>query len=296
MKRWVKAFFGFSRAETNAFLILIPLMIVLIFSEPAYRYWYVRQPRDYSKEKHQLDSLVATMEWPSDSMPSNPQTEVAKKLVAFDPNESTKDDFMNMGFSQSLSNRIINYRAKGGKFLTKKDLGKIYGMDSILFQKVRPYITLPETKSSVNRAFKSDVKEKTTAPKFDLNTADTIQLKKIYGIGPKLAGRIISYRTKLGGFVVSNQLAEVYGLDSATVRELCNKSFVAENFEPTRINVNTATERDLAAHPYIKYKLAKAIVAYRLQHGPFISLNDLRKIAIIGEADLEKMRPYLAIQ
>jgi competence protein ComEA len=295
LKLWVKGFFGFSRAETNAFFILIPLMVLLIFSEPAFRYWFVRQPRDYSKEKHHLDSLVATMEWPSDSVSTDRKRE-ANNLFVFDPNRSTKEDFLRLGFGEALSNRIINYRTKGGNFATKKDLKKIYGMDSVFFRKLSPYIKLPETITRAKSVFKLEVKEKPLATRFDLNTADTSQLVKIYGIGFKLAKRIITYRSKLGGFVTSNQLNEVYGLDSTVVTELFRKSFISESFQPTRINVNTATEKSLAGHPYVKYKLAKAITAYRAQHGPFGTIDDLKKIAIIDEADFQKMRPYLVSQ
>lgn len=292
LKLWIKAFFGFSRAETNAFLILIPLMLFLIFSEPAYQYWFVRQPSDYSNEKHLLDSLVAVMEWPSDSISTDVKAK-GNNLFRFNPNLSTKDDFMGLGFTQALATRIINYRAKGGKFITKKDLKKIYGMDSSLFAKLAPYIELPEDITVAKSIAKSKEKKKAVISKFDLNAADTTQLTGIYGIGPKLAKRIITYRTKLGGFVLNSQLNEVFGLDSVVVNELLGKSFISDNFQPTQINMNAAPERELAAHPYIKTKLARAIIAYRKQHGAFSSIDDLKKIAIVGETDLQKIRPYL---
>jgi DNA uptake protein ComE-like DNA-binding protein len=292
LKLWIKGFFGFSRAETNAFLILIPLMFLLIFSESVFQYWYVRQPSDYSNEKHELDSLIATMEWPSDSA-ALPVGAKARELFAFDPNLATKEDFMELGFNQSLSKRIINYRAKGGKFIIKRDLKKIYGMDSGFFQKVSPYIQLPEIIVEPKRN-KPETKQKPNFSKFDLNTADSSQLISVYGIGPKLAKRIIAYRTKLGGFILARQLTEVYGLDSTARKQLLERTFISENFQPEKINLNTVNERDLAAHPYVKYKLAKAIIAFRAQHGAFNTVDDLKKIAIMQEADIEKIRPYLS--
>jgi len=270
-------------------------MILLIFSEPVYQYWFVRQPRDYSKEKHRLDSLVAKMEWRQDSLPSKTEIKVMK-LFSFDPNQTTIDEFTRLGFSQTLANRIINYRAKGGRFVTKKDLRKIYGMDSVFYQKISPYIVIPETLSKSKETPKFVAKEKLVAIKFDLNTADTSQLIKIYGVGPKLAHRIIAYRQKLGGFVFGNQLKEIYGLDSLVVMELQRRSYIHEAFQPKQLNINTAAERELASHPYIKYKFAKAIVAYRMQHGAFTSMDDLKKIAIIGETDFQRMKPYTVVQ
>jgi competence ComEA-like helix-hairpin-helix protein len=311
IKNWVKNFFAFSRTETNAFLILIPLMILLIFSEPIYRYWFVRQPQDYSKEKNQLDSLLATFDPDSpdgyrdrdeeDSNAEKIKTETSSspiKLFSFNPNSSSKEELMQLGFKEFLAKRIINYKDKGGKFFAKKDLMKIYGMDSSLYKKLYPFIDLPENRFQEKSIQKIEAKEKTTFTKtafskFDLNTADTSQLISVYGIGSKLSQRIISYREKLGGFISESQLKEVYGLDSSVVKNLLAKSFIDKNFQPHQLNINKATQQALAAHPYIKYKIAQAIVAYRFQHGDFKTIDALQKIVLIDKAQFEKMKPYL---
>ncbi len=292
MKSWIKSFFGFSRRETNAFLILLPLMFVLIFSEPIYRYWFVQQDHDYSKEANQLDSLIATWKWESDSAAIETRA-ISRELFAFDPNRSSKEELMKLGFSKSFANRVVNYRIKGGKFFVKNDLMKIYGMDTVLFKQLIPFVNLPETILKDRAVSKAEPKEKSSVAKFDLNKADTSQLIKIYGIGSKLSLRIISYREKLGGFISSSQLNEVYGLDSIVVKELVSRSFIDQNFLPKQINVNTATDKELGSHPYIKYKLAKAIGAYRMQHGSFAAVDDLKRITIIDADAFARMKPYL---
>lgn len=295
IKSWVRSFFGFSRAETNAFLILLPLMLVLIFSEPVYRYWFVRQQNDYSKETKRLDSLMATWKWESDSVINESVTPVIKSF-SFDPNQSTREELADLGFNRSLATRIVNYRLKGGKFFVKRDLMKIYGMDSMHYQRLIPFISLPEKISKEKTSKKFDTKEKPAVAKFDLNQADTSRLVKIYGIGPKLSLRIVSYRDKLGGFIFQSQLQEVYGLDSTVVRELISKSFIEENFQARQVNINSATEKELGVHPYIKYKLARAIVAYRMQHGAFTAVDDLKKLTIIDENTFLRMKPYIIAQ
>ncbi len=292
LRAWIRSFFGFSRTESNAFLILLPLMVLLIFSEPVYRYWFVWQPQDFSKEKKELDSLMAAWRWEDrDSTVSIP---LERKLFHFNPNLATRDDLVELGFGSSVANRIIHYRLKGGKFVVKKDLMKMYGMDSVLYKKLVPFIDLPEKIEKIIEEIKIEPKERPMVEKFDLNTADTSQLIRIYGIGPKLSLRIVVYRQKLGGFNSDDQLKELYGLDSTVIRELVKKSFITENFKPRMIEINEASEQELANHPYISYKLAKAIATYRFQHGRYRSLDELKKIAVMDEVKFQKIKPYLS--
>ena len=45
----------------------------------------------------------------------------------------------------------------------------------------------------------------------ELNSADSVTLQLLHGIGPAYARRIVNYRDRLGGFVSTTQLLEVYG-------------------------------------------------------------------------------------
>jgi competence ComEA-like helix-hairpin-helix protein len=299
--RWVKNFFGFSRAQTNAFILLLPLMGIAIFSEPLYRRWISRRSDDFSADQAKLDSLVALLEikkrkeQPIDSS-SFHRTVIKPVLFVFDPNHATPEELQSLGFPKSLATRIAHYREKGGKFRVKRDLLKIYGMDSAFYRQVSPFIRLPEESKKEERITRKAVsKVKETMIRFDLNEADTAQLKKIYGIGEKLSLRIIRYRDGLGGFISARQLEEVYGLDTVVVNRLLKVSFVAEDFQPRRINVNTADEKELSAHPYLPKNAAKAIVAYRFQHGEFNSLSDLEKIQSVGAKTFQKIAPYLKL-
>src|SRR6266852_7150184 len=113
LRAWIRNFFGFSRTETNAFLSLLPVMLMLIFSEPAYRYWFVRQPQDFSRESKELDSLIDTWKW--DEQDSAVNKTLEGKLFSFNPNRVTKEELAELGFTNSLANRIVNYRLQGGK-------------------------------------------------------------------------------------------------------------------------------------------------------------------------------------
>jgi DNA uptake protein ComE-like DNA-binding protein len=291
---WIRAFFGLSRRETRGFLILLPLMVLSLFITPSYRWWKANQQRDFTKENQTLDSLLAHWTWEEKN---NPVNEIETQLFTFNPNIATKEDLQNLGFPENLVIRIDNYRSKKGRFVIKSDLMKMYGMDTALYARLYPFIDLPVEK--LKKEFETIPNERKTfaAPKekFDVNLADTTQLIGIYGIGSKLSLRIINYRNSLGGYISMNQLQEVYGLDTAVVTELNKKAFVDQIFQPNQLDINTATEKELAAHPYISNKLAKAITTYRFQHGNFTSLQDLTKIALVDEAFYTKIKPYLTL-
>jgi len=59
---------------------------------------------------------------------------------------------------------------------------------------------------------------------------------------------------------------------------------------PALVNANTATVGELERLPNIGAVRAAAIVAYRLQHGPFVSLSDLDHVPGIGPATLSRLR------
>jgi competence protein ComEA len=294
LKALIRSVFAFSRSETNAFLILLPLMALIIFSEPAYRYWFVRQPQDFSQDSTRLDSLVAT--WKMEEADSNkiiPQ----KRLFRFDPNVASEKEFVALGFSKPYANRIINYRSKGGKFYIKSDMLKMYGTDTTLYRRLYSFINLPEEieRKSFSTSSETVLKKKPILEKLDLNAADTAQLIKVYGIGQKLSDRIIKYRDRLGGFISLDQLKEVYGLDSAVLSNLNRKFTIQSDYQPKLIPLNTANVKELSSHPYLSFKLANAIVAYRFQHGKFDSIDDLGNVQLMTEAEIERIKPYLTL-
>jgi competence protein ComEA len=58
------------------------------------------------------------------------------------------------------------------------------------------------------------------------------------------------------------------------------------------IDLNSATEAELAALPKIGPALAKRIVEDRSVSGPYRSLDDLDRVPGIGPRTIESIRPY----
>jgi competence protein ComEA len=62
------------------------------------------------------------------------------------------------------------------------------------------------------------------------------------------------------------------------------------------VNVNTATVEELEQLPGIGTSRAKALVDARESRGGFGSVDELVEVKGIGEASLEKLRPYLTTE
>lgn len=281
LRHWIKVFFGFSRTETNGFLILLPLTAIVLFSAPLYQAIYPK--RAPANDDARLDSLLKTLVWETkDSIPP--------VLFAFDPNLVSDSMLIRMGLSARMAGRWVNFRNKGGQFRTWHDVNKLFGIDSGWVQRAIPYMRFP-----VAKTFKS-AKAQANQTLLDINEADTIQLDAVYGIGPALARRITTYRNRLGGFISMDQLHEVYGLDSVVVKNLKKKFFVAPDFKPLRISLQEATAEELSRHPYVHWKEATAIVAWRMQHKGKITRSDLEQIHGITTGWVLRIEPYLLVE
>lgn len=295
IKRWLTHTLGFSHAQTTGFLVLLPLIFLIIFSSTIYRSLQPEHHLDHTATYKKLDSLIADWENNPDSIPVVDK----KPLFAFNPNTATKQELLNLGFTTSLASRLLNYRSKGGVFRKETDLLKLYGMDSMLYTQLAPFIVLPTGELATKKypqKQKAFVATKREPTRFDINKADTTQLKAIYGIGSKLAARVVRYRSSLGGFISTNQLYEVWGLDSIAVDRLTQASFIDHLFCPTTVKVNKATEKELAAHPYLSKAIAKSLVTYRFQHGKFGSPSDLEKVQTLDMRTIQKIAPYLSFE
>ena len=332
--RWLRRYFGFSRSETQGFILLLLLMLgaaalpgLLRPAAPIY---------DPAGDARQLDQMVARLRanrapgqefvsrYPARSggaagsyggrgsrFPVVPQV----RLTSFDPNQLTARDWEARGVPHFVAGRIEKYGQAAGGFKAKTQIQRIYGLPDSVYQRLAPFMGLPDeaprreygrrpdfakTGPDGRTAFppgKFPRKPRNLAP-FDLNQADTTALMQIRGIGGGRAKWIVRRREELGGFVNEDQLADIFVLrDAPDLQDSLRKyTFVAPGFEPVRINVNTATFEEMAVHPYIGKRLGRVIVAFRKQHPPFQQPEDLRQIRLLSEEDLTKMRSYVRFE
>lgn len=61
------------------------------------------------------------------------------------------------------------------------------------------------------------------------------------------------------------------------------------------ININTAGAKQLEELPGVGPSTARAIVDYRIKHGPFVVVDDLNNVSGIGPSKLDAMRRYVTV-
>ena len=143
----------------------------------------------------------------------------------------------------------------------------------------------------------SDKSEKTEiTPLFlDINTVDTTALKKLKGIGTFYAKKIVEQREKLGGYYSKEQLLELWNFKPEMLAEIKDQIHLGKN-SINQINLNICEAKDLAYHPYLNWKQANAIIAYRNQHGNFQTVQEIQKSHLISSEICQRIAPYLTVE
>lgn len=284
IEKFIKMYFYFSPSERKGIIILLLLTILVVFIPSVYRLIKPLNNTYVSISKlNKLDSI-------SNTNTTNEQQAILTKPL--DINTAGDDELKQLGLSEKNITTIHNYLSKGGLLQSVDDLKKIYGIKPELIEQLRPFMVFTDGSDYIsNRFADSTVKKKVPFKAIELNTTDSATLVKLYRIGPSMAGRIIEYRNKLGGFLSLNQLTEIYGFDEDILYDLQGKIYVDAN-KARKINLNTVSEEELKQHPYFKYKLARIIINYRLQHGSYKSYNDLLNIKVVNDSVLNRIKIY----
>ncbi|MBK5195128.1 MAG: helix-hairpin-helix domain-containing protein [Proteiniphilum sp.] len=144
-----------------------------------------------------------------------------------------------------------------------------------------------------NRYQPYPVSEKLSAGEtIPLNETDTVQWKKVPGIGSSYASRIVKYRDLLGGYVSVEQLLEVYGMDNELYARI--SPYIEPDGNCRKLQVNHAEFGELLRHPYLNYKQVKVIVSLRRRKGAILSINELSMLDEFTTDDIYRLEPYLA--
>ena len=286
LRKW----FSFSKGERVAIISILAVLLVLVLA------CLFRPTRKSLSDDslHNLDSLLAlrqaAMEQQQQQQAVKTQEVAELHPFPFNPNTLTEEEWLQMGLTDRQVRNIMNYKAKGGKFYSKKDLGKLYTISEEEFAQLEPFIVLPEVqrttsyksaskKKEEQKGEKSKPAEKKPIPIVDINTVDSTILVELPQIGGYMASRIIEFREKRGGFVNLEQLRDVKGMDETRYATIQPYIRIGE-VETQKIDVNRADFKTLVHHPYLNYEQVKRIFNQREKRGMIKNWAQLEELLL----------------
>ncbi len=318
LKNTVKELFSFSRTGRIGFLVLLTAIVAVAIAPFLYS-----KKADYSSAPPDTSWMQAARALQETSPPepyvsrnkseSSPFYSTVDKASApqgilfdFDPNQLDADGFKKLGLRDRTIRTLLNYRSKGGRFRKPGDLAKIYGLRPEEFARLQPFIKIEERKPETYHRPPREERDLTGASPttdksfrytrkiIDINSATIADFESLYGIGNRLASRIINFREKLGGFYAVEQVGETYGVPDSVFQKI--KSQLAVSTPAIKkIDLNTAGYEELNAHPYINARTSFQILKYRKEKGHFGNIEEIRNLVQAGD-NFEKMAPYLSAE
>ena len=301
-----KDFFYYSRSERRAVYFLLTLIVLLLV---AIIFYSKRDNVSFELVENmaEVDSfwmdLNKVKKHPVKEVQNNHfSTSEIKDLFEFDPNSADSIELSRLGLSPFAIKNVLKYRAKGGQFKTPASFSKVYGLSPDLFAELEPYIRISEQTPMNKKALsvkKTDsigvenrrlpFEKYSEGTKVDVNVADTVELKKIPGIGSVIACNIVTFRQRLGGFYDLEQLLEVRFFTPDLL-----KWFVLGKAPIKKMRVNHDGLDKLRAHPYLNFYQAKVIVEHRKKRGEIKSLSQLSLYEEFTEKDLVRLSAYFS--
>jgi len=124
--------------------------------------------------------------------------------------------------------------------------------------------------------------------KINLNTSDSTAMANA-NFKPWVIKKIIKYRSLLGGYHSKNQLLEVYGMKQKSFNWIEKRVFISPNLTLRKIDLKSATFKEILKHPYLNYEQVKGIVNLRDKN----ELSDSTLLNLLGTDIYSKLVPYL---
>jgi len=304
MSENIKDYFNFNKGERIGILTVI-VIIILVLSYPYLIKVTLRDNNDeFLRFAKEIDLFERSLKNAADSANEARRLDFQQmdRSVAenklnpfpFNPNLLPSEQWSKMGLKDWQIKVIKKYEAKGGKFYKKEDFKRMFCISPSEYEILEPYISIPEQKNEYADR-KPEIKEIKKKVLVDLNTADSVTLLTLYGIGPSFAKRIVKYRNLLGGFYAKAQLLEVYGFDQDRLDKI-DANCVVGSDGIKKINVNTVKTEELKKHPYFDYYTAKAIVDQRIILKKYTSLEQIKAIPLIHDEMFTKIKYYLTLE
>ncbi len=231
-----------------------------------------------------------------DSLKKNKEKTDESFNYQFNPNYLNDFRAYRLGMTTAEIDKLFAFRQQGKFINSAIEFQKVTGISDSLLKKVSPLFTFPKFRHKNSATAAPGLSKTDLLKEKDLNQITYQDLLLIRGVNAKLARRILSYRKLLKGYSVDEQLYEVFHLDKAIADSILRYYKVNHANVIDKVDLNTATFKELLALPYIDYDLTKKIVTYRDQNVFFKDLEELKKIDSFPLNNFDRIALYLSAE
>ena len=210
------------------------------------------------------------------------KTEYKQKIYPYNPNFITDYKGYKLGMTVEQLDRLFAFRKENKYVNSAKEFQEVTKVSDSLLKEMAVYFKFPDWVNQ-KREYSSKYtpfakKEKEVIVVKDINHATAEDLIKIRGIGEAISARILKDREKNGAFATMEQMQFIWGLSPEVIDYLNQYFKVIDASGVKKININTATLKELSAFPFFNYGLAREILIYRSMNTKIKDSEDLTKI------------------
>lgn len=221
------------------------------------------------------------------------------RLFVFDPNTLSAEGWQQLGIRERTARTILRFRDKGGRFRRAEDLHKIWGLTAADANRLIPYVRIPGGEYPGTGAVKAQwlPRNRPVPARVNINAATVQDWQALPGIGEVLANRIVKYRDKLGGFASVEQVRKTYGISDSVFDRILPLLHL-DTVEPAAdgLDLNTVSAQQLCSRTGIPEVIARTIVVYRKQYGPFRAVTDLKRIVVLSDSLFRLIEPHVLVK
>ncbi len=218
------------------------------------------------------------------------------KIYLFNPNYLSDFKAYSIGLSVDQTDKLFAFRQQGKFVNSAADFQEVTGVSDSLLSSISPLFKFPKWLSKNKKETQPNETKRPALKIKDLNQVSHDELILIKGVGSKLAKRILSYKNLLKAYSLNEQLYEVYYLDSSTADRVLQYYHVIDTPDIAKLDINSASFKQLLAIPYIDYELTKKIVNYRDENLLVHELDELKKIDSFPLDKFHRIALYLSAE
>lgn len=273
-------YFSFNRGEKRGVFILFIIIFLLIISIQFIDIFNIKESTDFT----QFENAINQFEKERNLDLINKKVE----FFQFDPNIISSEQWTSLGFKDWQINIINNFKSKGGKWKTKEEFSKLYGLDSSQFINLKPYLLLPDTIEDNNENITTNISSEKKILYFNFNP-NLISDKEWVKLGftDWQVKSINKYKSKGGSWKVKSDVKKIYGLSEDNyiklepyilLPDIVKKKTTKKEFN-SLVDINKADSKEMTKLKGINSeKYANIIVKYRESLGGFTNKEQLKEV------------------